>query len=60
MQGDTTNHVTHIAQVVSANAAAWGIALTNLNTVLTTLSITLATSYTIYKWFKELKNKQGS
>ncbi len=46
-----------ITQVVGANATAVTICLTDVNSLLTTLSLTLATLYTIYKFFKEFKNK---
>lgn len=47
----------HIAQVVGANAAAWTVALQDINTLLTTISVVLASAYTVYKFIKELKKK---
>jgi hypothetical protein len=49
---DTTAHV---AQVIGAHAAAWSVALSNINTALTALSLVLASAYTIYKFFKDHK-----
>lgn len=37
---------THIIQVVGANAAALGITFSQINEMLTALSLTLATAYT--------------
>lgn len=51
---DTT---THIAQVVGANAAAWSLTFTHINELLTSISLVLATAYTIYKFIKEWKKK---
>ena len=56
----THSALVHIAKVVSANVAAWTVALTNLNSLLTTISILLATSYTIYKFVKEIKSNKKS
>jgi hypothetical protein len=48
----------HIAQVVGANTAALTVALSNINALLTTISLILATIYTIYKFFKEIFPKK--
>lgn len=38
-------------QVVGANLVAIGISLQGINEILTTISLTLAIAYTIYKFF---------
>ncbi len=55
----TTTAITHIAQVVGVNAAAVSVAFTNINELLTTLSLVLASGYTLYRWFKDLKKKKS-
>lgn len=49
--------VVHVAQVVGANATAWGLAITEINGLLTSISLVLATSFTIYKFIKEWNKK---
>jgi hypothetical protein len=56
MEPDSTG--THIIQVVGANAAALGITFASINEMLTALSLTLATGYTLYKWIKDLSSKK--
>ncbi len=51
--------IQHICQVVGANVAAVTIALTNINQMLTTLSLVLASAYTIYKFIIEFKNRKN-
>lgn len=53
---DTT--ITHIAQVIAVNASAVSIAFAHINELLTTLSLTLACAYTIYKWIKDHSKKE--
>lgn len=48
---------THLIQVVGTTAGAVGLTLTNINEALTALSLCLATSYTIYHFFKDFKKK---
>ena len=54
---DSTSTVTHIIQVVGANVAALSITLSKINDLLTTLSLVLASGYTVYKILKEWKTK---
>lgn len=52
------NYVMHhkdIIQVVIANAAAIGISVREANEFLTTISLILAITFTIYKFLKEKK-----
>ena len=55
---DSTSTVTHIIQVAGANVAALSITLSHVNDLLTTISLVLASSYTIYKLVKEWKTKK--
>ena len=56
---DTHSHtLTSILQVVGANAAALGITFSQINEMLTALSLMLASAFTIYKFFKEIKSKK--
>ncbi|MCD6017291.1 MAG: hypothetical protein K0S53_412 [Bacteroidetes bacterium] len=55
---DSTSTFTHIVQVVGANVAALSITLSQINDLLTTLSLVLASSYTVYKLVKDLRKKK--
>ncbi len=50
---------THIIQVIGANAAALGVTFSHINELLTSISLTLATAYTIYKFIKEINTKNN-
>ena len=50
--------IAHISQVIGVNASAVGVALSHINEMLTTLSLTLATGFTIYKMIKEWKSNK--
>ena len=55
---DTIKHtIATVAQVVGANAAAWSMAFTNINGLLTSISLVLASTFTLYKFIKEFKKK---
>jgi hypothetical protein len=57
---ETNNMFKHIAQVLAVNISALTITLSEINGFLTTLSLTLASAYTIYKFFKEFRNRDNS
>lgn len=42
-------------KVIGAAAGATGITLANINVALTTISVSLAICYTIWKWRKDYK-----
>ena len=44
-------------KVGAANVGALGITLSDVNGVLTTISIGLAIAYTIWKWKRDVKKK---
>jgi hypothetical protein len=50
------NHIfLDMTKVLGAAAVATTVTLSQVNTILTTVSICLAIAYTIYKWVKDLK-----
>jgi hypothetical protein len=51
------SYFTHILQVIGLNTAAITISLTEINQMLTTLSLTVAIAYTIWKGLKEFRKK---
>ena len=57
LQDSVHNAGIEIAKVVGANATAWSIALTNVNALLTTISLVLASAFTIVKIIKERNKK---
>ncbi len=48
-------HHKNTIEVIAANIGAYGIALSDVNQWLTTISLILAISFTIYKFSKEKK-----
>ena len=48
--------LTHIAQVAAANIAAYGVTLVDVNEIIKFISLAAAASYTIYRFYKDVKN----
>lgn len=57
---DSTNTIINIAKVVGVNASAISVSLASVNQLLTTISVSLATIYTIYKFIKDIKTKKNA
>lgn len=47
--------VYHVGQVLSVNAAAFWVFMSNANILLTFLSVAAALSFTVYKFYKDYK-----
>jgi len=54
---DSLQTVIDIAKVIGATGAATGITIADINGGLTTVSICLAISYTVWKWYKDYRNE---
>lgn len=56
---DTLSTKTHsIAAWLTVQAASWTITLTEINQMLSALSLTVATAYTLYLFFLKIKGEQ--
>ena len=47
----------HLGQVAAVNIGAFGLTLSDVNEVLKTLSLAVAISYTLWKFYKEFKGR---
>lgn len=50
----------HILQVMTAHLSAWTIFMSHVNELLTTVSLVLASAYTIYKFVKDHRSDKNT
>lgn len=48
----------HIGQVAVANITAYGITLADVNEMVKFISLSAAAAYTIYRFYKDVKNNR--